>query len=123
MLTLRPEATSVRQARVFVSSWARTWGHHQLITSAALLTSELATNAVKHARDVFHVDVVETDHGIQVGVTDSSADLPVVRPTQEVQSEGRGMLLVDAIASSWGVEPRAIGKRVWFELRQSHGRT
>jgi anti-sigma regulatory factor (Ser/Thr protein kinase) len=115
-LTLQPEPTSVRQARLFVSGWTRTWGHQQLIASAALLTSELATNAIRHARGAFQIDVAKTDHGIRVGVTDASQELPVVRRLQEVEEEGRGMLLVDAIASSWGVEARDPGKRVWFEL-------
>jgi anti-sigma regulatory factor (Ser/Thr protein kinase) len=117
--TERGEAASTRQARFFVSSWAQTWGHHRLIASAALLTSELATNAIKDSRGVFEVDVAETDHGIRVGVTDSSTELPVVRRSQEVQADGRGLLLVEAIASSSGADPRAAGKRVWFELQSS----
>jgi len=121
VLTLPPESASARRARFSVSSWARTSGHERLIASAALLTSELATNAITHARGGFEVDVAEIDRGIRVGVTDFSTELPVVRRSQDVQADGRGLLLVEAIASAWGVEPRDTGKRVWFELQSAGG--
>lgn len=116
-LALRPDDTSPADARLFVTHWARMWGYRTLIPAAALLTSELATNAVVHAAELFEVEVTNTGHGIHVTVTDPS-DAPVtMRAAAEVREDGRGLRVVDAVASTWGVDPReGSGKTVWFEL-------
>jgi len=58
-----------------------------------------------------------------IWVSDDSPEIPVPRvPTVEAVT-GRGLMIVDALASSWGVEPNGSGKTVWFEIdcRASHG--
>ncbi len=116
-LALRPAETSPGDARLFVTAWAREWGYRSLIPAAALLTSELATNAVVHAAAPFEVKVVNTGHGIHVTVTDPSAERVTMRVPEEVREHGRGLRVVDAVASSWGVDQLdGVGKTVWFEL-------
>lgn len=116
-IRLEPIAASPGDARLFVSQWARSWGYRPLIAAAALLTSELATNAVLHTADRFVVEVANTGHGLRVVVRDSSPEPPVVRPPQQVGAHGRGMRLVDAVSTTWGSERiRDNGKDVWFEL-------
>jgi anti-sigma regulatory factor (Ser/Thr protein kinase) len=122
-LELAPEATSPADARLYVTHWTRTWGYRALIPSAALLTSELATNAVLHARGRFCVEVSNTGHGIRVEVTDPSDEPVRLQPPAEVADHGRGLLVVDAVADAWGSHPVADGngdgeggKAVWFEL-------
>lgn len=83
-----------------------------------LLVSEVVTNAVKYGGgDFVRVTVAERGPGVRIDVTDHSSDPPrVVAPSAD-RTGGRGMLLVDRIASRWGIEPiHGIGKVVWFEL-------
>lgn len=116
-LVLRPDVTSPADARLFVTHWARTWGYRSLIPAAALLTSELATNAVVHAAEDFEVEVANTGHGIHVVVTDPSVAPAAMVEAPDVAEHGRGLRVVDAVASSWGVDRiDGAGKSVWFEL-------
>jgi anti-sigma regulatory factor (Ser/Thr protein kinase) len=85
---------------------------------ALLLTSELVTNAIRHARTRFAVEVAPASGGgIRVSVTDASPAQPrVVVALPEAQS-GRGLFFVDQYADDWGVDATPDGgKRVWFEL-------
>jgi len=82
-----------------------------------LLVSEVVTNAVKYGGgDHVLVTVAERGRGVRVDVTDQSPNLPrVVHPSAD-RPGGRGMLLVDRIASRWGSELiQGNGKVVWFE--------
>ena len=83
---------------------------------AVLLVSELASNAVRHARSPFTVSAVHHASTVRVEVEDASAQLPEVQRPSPDATTGRGMLLVDALAATWGSESTAGGKRVWFEL-------
>ncbi len=104
---------SVGAARRFVEKLGR--GHPDSPV-AALLTSELATNAVVHARTPFEVTASVTDLGVRVEVSDGSDVVPdpamLPGPFDE---RGRGLVLVAALAAAWGCEPTAGGKVVWFE--------
>jgi anti-sigma regulatory factor (Ser/Thr protein kinase) len=84
---------------------------------AELLTSELVTNAIVHGHDHATLGVEVTADRVHVEVSDSdtTADLkPLYVPTS--RTHGRGLMLVDRLASSWGVEAHPGGKVVWFEL-------
>lgn len=84
---------------------------------ALLLTSELVTNAIRHAQTRFAVEVeLPGDGAIRVSVTDASPAQPrVVIAPPEAQS-GRGLFFVEQYATDWGVESTPGGKRVWFAL-------
>ncbi len=85
-----------------------------------LLTSEIVTNAILHGRAGPRLFVEMGDGVIRVGVHDMSPDMPVRRRTRPDDVSGRGVLIVDELASAWGVEPEgAGGKRVWFEVARS----
>jgi hypothetical protein len=97
-------------------------------TDAVLLTSELATNAVQHSATgwggSFVVAISHAPGRVRVTVTDDgSATWPAVAAAgDELAVSGRGLLLVDALASRWGLaghpgEPGLDGTAaVWFEL-------
>jgi two-component sensor histidine kinase len=82
---------------------------------AALLVSELATNAVVHARTPFEVRV-KIGRCLRVEVDDEIGGRPRLKTHHPSGGHGRGLHVVDAMASSWGVQEVAAGKRVWFEL-------
>jgi anti-sigma regulatory factor (Ser/Thr protein kinase) len=115
-----PEAkSSVPQARQFVAE-SLTAVVPEVSETAALLVSELATNAVVHAESEFAVTVVyPTASGrVRVEVTDRDQTRPApTRPPPNVP-HGRGLLLVATLADEWGVQEarRRSGKSIWFEL-------
>jgi anti-sigma regulatory factor (Ser/Thr protein kinase) len=86
---------------------------------AMLLTSELVTNAIVHAQSPLTVAVALENQRVRVAVSDQSDSIPVRSKTTPSDESGRGLQLVDALARSWGVEPAAGGKAVWFELART----
>lgn len=79
-----------------------------------LLTSELVTNAVRHASPPIEINVDCDGSGGRVTVSDGHRDRPVLRPHSLDSDNGRGIQLVDALATAWGVQDRPAGKAVWF---------
>jgi anti-sigma regulatory factor (Ser/Thr protein kinase) len=112
-------ASSVSKARQFVAE-SLTPVVPEVCETAALLVSELATNAVVHAESEFAVTVVyPTPSGrVRVEVADGDGTRPApTRPPPNVP-HGRGLLLVASLADEWGVQEarRRAGKSIWFEL-------
>jgi anti-sigma regulatory factor (Ser/Thr protein kinase) len=85
------------------------------------LVSELATNAILHARTAFRVDVTSIGGAIRVTVADESEQLPVLRTYQNTQPTGRGLHFVDALSDRWGFIKSTRGKAVWFEIDPASG--
>jgi anti-sigma regulatory factor (Ser/Thr protein kinase) len=83
---------------------------------ASLLLSELASNAVLHAASDFTVCAQIAGHRIRVEVDDLSPELPEVVSPAERTEGGRGLVVVDRLATAWGADRTEAGKRVWFEL-------
>jgi len=81
-----------------------------------LLTSEIVTNAVKHGRAPVHLSVDCDRNGIVVAVDDANPELPRTRKTDRRRHSGRGLVLVQRLATDWGVRRTATGKQVWFRV-------
>lgn len=114
---LRGEPAQVKAARDFVSSAIRSWRMAGLADGVVReLASELATNAVLHARTDFTVVVRYDGDRVRVEVGDGSRALPQRRDSIREETTGRGLMLVEALSSAWGVLETVNGKRVWFEL-------
>lgn len=93
------------------------WAVDELSWAVELLLSELASNAVRHARTRYDVTMAWDRHTLRVAVQD--ADRAPPRPRLHVaqaETGGRGLLLVTDVAARWGWTPTANGKIVWFEL-------
>lgn len=84
--------------------------------SAVLLTSELVTNALEHGRGSVSLTVDAGKLHVRVEVTDDEPEPPTLIDADPEAESGRGMFIVDALASSWGIEEKTDGKVVWFEL-------
>jgi anti-sigma regulatory factor (Ser/Thr protein kinase) len=87
----------------------------ELIDVAELLTSELATNAIIHAASGFDLEI-DIDRTIRVEVRDAGGGRPAVLQAGPQDGSGRGLGLVEALSSAWGVIPSSPGKTVWYEL-------
>lgn len=111
------DARSPALARALARDVVEECGLTALSDEVALLTTELATNAVVHAGTAMHLEVVGDDGGITVRVTDGSrAVLGPSLPPPMLAEGGRGLHLVDSLASEWGVAYGRGGKSVWFRL-------
>lgn len=116
-LTLPPDLSSVRAARAFVDAHCRAAGvGPDAGEEARLLVSELVTNAVLHGRSQMCVEVLVRRGVLRVLVSDENSRRPQQVDDDPEALDGRGLRLVRALAQDWGVEPRPIGKAVWFEL-------
>ncbi|MFJ9916876.1 ATP-binding protein [Actinacidiphila glaucinigra] len=92
--------------------------------AVALVTAELASNAITHGRlpgRDFRLTLLLLPQAIRIEVTDTRPERPVRRPGALSASSdamsGRGLLLVTAYAERWGSESRdAYTKTVWAEV-------
>lgn len=116
--TLPPTAESASVARWLVTDLLKNLVDDDTRDTAALLTTELVSNAIRHTRDELVVSVRVTGGRLRVGVADSSHRRPQLVQVGRRDTSGRGLHLVDAMADRWGVDPdeRGLGKTVWFEL-------
>ncbi len=88
-----------------------------MVDTVELLTSEVVTNAIVHGRSGPQLAVEVHDHVVRVAVFDLSPELPVRRLGHVDDVSGRGVIIVEKLASAWGVEREGNGaKRVWFEV-------
>jgi len=108
----RPEA--VTAARHFVRD-ALAGETPELIDAAELMASELTSNCVRHAGTGFDVRI-NVGEQIRVDVRDSGGGRPRPLSPGPTEPSGRGLMIVQAMSDSWGVEPRSDGKNVWFTL-------
>jgi anti-sigma regulatory factor (Ser/Thr protein kinase) len=87
----------------------------ETIEIAELLTSELVANALVHGSgDVtLAIDLEEDSLRVEVHDFDPTLDLEPLH-LEVTSNHGRGLAIVEALASSWGIEQRIAGKAVWF---------
>ena len=117
--TLTSKAQSVPTARGKVEQELMRLGvdDPEVIDTVKLLTSELVTNAIRYSDEDLTVCLDRVDRLIRVTVVDTNPDIRLEPKPIEVQAQhGRGLLLVETLATDWGVVPEGSGKQVWFEL-------
>ncbi|MEU7046895.1 SpoIIE family protein phosphatase [Streptomyces eurythermus] len=111
-----PETRSAPLARRFVRSALRGVAP-EVVDTAELLTSELVTNAVLHARTEVEVRIWSHEGQVRVRVGDGRPDRPPVpREPRPYAGTGRGLAVVEELASSHGAHVGEGRKTVWFEL-------
>ncbi len=126
---LPAQPQSVAAARRHVTGTLTRWGATDVVDTAALLVSELVSNAVRHGHGPIDVRLDDGPDGLLVRIGDASPVLPVRRaplvpqvvPDPDgapgISESGRGLRLVEALAEEWGWTRRPdSGKDVWFRL-------
>lgn len=113
---LEPTPQAPRAARELAAHACWEWDLPESATSAQVLASELVTNAVRHARTTISFAVTLTPAQLRLSTRDWEP-LPVrLQPPTETSQGGRGLLVVDTVASSWGQVSLDGGKVVWAVL-------
>ena len=117
-LELTPEPRSVRTARTWVVGELAAIGREDLADAAELGVSELVTNAVIHSGTSPRVTAQLDDERLLVSVQDrgSSGTARRTEDHEPTDISGRGLMLVEALATAWSAEHSADGTTVWFEL-------
>jgi anti-sigma regulatory factor (Ser/Thr protein kinase) len=114
---LRPSFGAPAVARQFVASKLRTWGVEQAYPDVELLTSELVTNAIRHADGPVELTIDQASgECVRIEVRDQSERLPVMRPLEAARDGGWGLHIVGHIATRWGLEQRRGEKTIWCEI-------
>ena len=115
---LPKSVASVRPAREFVRAWLTLVGPEDPTYRAdlAVAVTELVTNAVVHAREPIELHLWRRDGGVRIGVSDGSRTAASLRPPDPESTSGRGLRVVDRLASEWGTEPTDDGKLTWADI-------
>lgn len=113
---LEPVSASVPEARRFVGD-SLSGVPGDAVDVARLLVSELVTNAVLHARTELTLTLDRSGSVVRVQVEDGNPRLPVLRTHGNDAATGRGLRVLDKMASSWGTHNIEGGKVVWFEIQ------
>ena len=115
-LDLPADLSAARRARAFVRSRMCPEHAGDVLDRALLVISELAVNAVEHGAPPVRAGVACRSGVLRLEVSDGSTVLPrASAPGAEAES-GRGVGLVDALCSAWGVRAESGGKTVWCDL-------
>ncbi|GHF34628.1 MULTISPECIES: PAS domain S-box protein [Streptomyces] len=114
---LPSEPCAAADGRRFLTVTLAAWNCSEALDDARLLTSEVLTNAICHASGPIQLRVRRGEGELTVEVTDRSPQPPQPRLAEAGDESGRGLLLVDTLADSWGTRPVAPGKTIWFTLR------
>jgi anti-sigma regulatory factor (Ser/Thr protein kinase) len=105
-----------RSARTAVCAVLAGWGYRDdhWLETAAVVVSELVTNAVRHGGGCLELDIESHDGRVIIAVADGSSVVPRRRAPDDVG--GRGLALIEGMSRGWGVHDHEGGKRVWVEL-------
>ncbi|MFG3497791.1 SpoIIE family protein phosphatase [Streptomyces sp. NPDC047928] len=108
---------AVLHARRFTARTLRSWTVRDEVDIALLVVSELVTNAIAHTQGEVRLDLTLAGDRLRIAVNDASPRTPVKATTTDWEATGgRGLLLVEAMSSSWGSVPLSGGKQVWSEI-------
>lgn len=110
-----PEPASTREARRRVAGVLESYDLLAATATAALIVSELTTNAVLHARTPFEVRLLVGSGTVRIEVHDGNGRHPVTRNFSHSATSGRGLRVIDELCDDWGVDPDpdGDGKTVW----------
>jgi anti-sigma regulatory factor (Ser/Thr protein kinase) len=115
LLAATPAAAA--EARRQVRDAVYAWGVPVDSSTAALLTSELVTNAIRHETGgTVMITISYPADCLRVDVHDTASAKPVLLDAPADAEAGRGLRLVASLCTDWGCYPTAAGKAVYFTL-------
>lgn len=111
--------TTPHRVRAILTATLDDWGLADvadLADVAELLASELVTNALVHGKLPARFWMYVLDGRLYLEVSDSEPELPAPRDADAEDEGGRGLAIIEGLASEWGAEAYGPGKRVWLAL-------
>ncbi|MEV6631773.1 ATP-binding protein [Actinoplanes sp. NPDC051470] len=112
---LLPIAGAVREARGLATEACLRWELPGLVGPASLIVDEMVSNVADHANTMATLRLTLRPNFLMMAVEDGSSEPPV--PSDDPRAvRGRGLLLIQAMAHSWGWLPTEGGKVVWATL-------
>jgi anti-sigma regulatory factor (Ser/Thr protein kinase) len=122
-LELAALPSAVSCARGHVRLVAHEWGLANFADTAALLASEIVTNAVQASGrlrtagpPVVKLWITSDGESLVIRVWDASQAMPVRQEAGPGDDSGRGLMIIDALSADWGSYPEAEGKVVWATI-------
>jgi anti-sigma regulatory factor (Ser/Thr protein kinase) len=113
---LPPEPASATRARQLARDQLAVVCSSEVLDTVALLVTELVTNAILHAGTPLQLAIDAQPDRIRLCVEDASPRQPEVHHYDSDAVTGRGLALVEQLATSWGVDQTPAGKVVWCEI-------
>jgi CheY-like chemotaxis protein/anti-sigma regulatory factor (Ser/Thr protein kinase) len=107
---------AVGESRRFLTEQCQRWRCDDLLEDAAIVVSELVSNAIRHAESASELRMRYASGVLRIELLDSSPAVPQPRNPHITDSGGRGLLLIAALSHAWGVDSHAEGKVVWAEF-------
>lgn len=118
-MTLPARPASVGAARRFLVEMLEAWDLQGLEYDASVVLSELVTNAVLHARTEVGVRLTCEGSVLRLEVSDGSPKLPVTKRLNPTAATGKGLVLIEALSTEWGVRPEPDGKTIWASFAEA----
>lgn len=117
-INLPKDLASVPRARWFTRDRLDQWDCGVSIPDTLVVVSELVANAVTHTDSGCLLRLSRGTSAVRVEVLDDGSGTPEPQPPSASRESGRGLHLIDALTTAWGIEmvPRDGGKVVWAEL-------
>ncbi|MGH9289814.1 MAG: ATP-binding protein [Acidimicrobiales bacterium] len=115
----RRTSDQIPEARAFVRETLFRWGETSTVDDVLLVASELFTNAVLYGAGKIDVYVTLDPEALRIAVVDDGRRTPERWPERVPNATpgGRGLRIVDALASTWGNNFDPAGRtRVWAEM-------
>ena len=114
LLPAHPKSAGI--ARAFVTAQLDLRGLTDEVDAIQLVTSELVTNAIRHARTPFTVTVQGDLSGVRLMVRDDDPMMDSAEPDFLMSLGGRGLRIAEAFSDAWGVDHAPDGKTVWAQF-------
>jgi anti-sigma regulatory factor (Ser/Thr protein kinase) len=113
-----PDLSNIAKARAWAADQLRDHiqAHGRLVADVELVLSELMTNAIKAGATQVSVELHVHPKWVLVSVEDDAGGRLTMRSPSPTAPGGRGLPIVAALSTEWGVETQSPGKRVWASL-------
>jgi DNA-binding NarL/FixJ family response regulator len=115
-IQLSGDRQSPRRARDFVRDTCQAWNCESVMDTALLVVSELVTNVVLHAGTGAEVRLTKIGPSLLIGVSDAGGGSPDVFDASSDDEHGRGLVLISALSTAWGVDGDDHRKTIWAQV-------